>query len=122
MPARPPTKASANAKARIFTALKEDYQVLKANWGGYAGYDRFFAEPLNNAHLASVATYNDFLPGFRALLLKEKAFPQFYVAVRNMSNLPSVERHGRLHELARTMAQASETATAAAAREPGAVN
>jgi len=112
-------KKKREEKARIFAALQEGYQVLKANWGGYNGYDRFFAEPLNNAHLASVATYNDLLPGFRALLLKEKAFPQFYIAVRNMSNLPSVERHDRLHELARTTLL---TNTAAAAREPGAVN
>ncbi|RLM48803.1 aminopeptidase, partial [Halobellus sp. Atlit-31R] len=57
-------------KTRLFIALKDDYQVLKANWGGYAGYDRFFAEPLSNAHLASIATYNDFVPAFRALLAK----------------------------------------------------
>lgn len=115
-------KKKREEKARIFAALKEEYKVLKASWGGYNGYDRFFSEPLNNAHLASVATYNDLLPGFRALLLKEKAFPQFYAAVRNMSNLPSVERHDRLHELAQTLAQANGTTTAAAARESGAVN
>ncbi len=115
-------KKKREEKARIFASLQEGYKVLKANWGGYNGYDRFFAESLNNAHLASVATYNDLLPGFRALLLKEKGFPQFYVAVRNMSNLPSVERHDRLHDLARSMAQVQETTTAAAAREPGAVN
>jgi hypothetical protein len=62
------------------------------------------------------------LPGFRALLAKEKAFPGFYAAVRNMSNLPSVERHDRLHELARTMAQAIEPATAAAPKEPSGLN
>ncbi|WP_028102594.1 aminopeptidase [Pseudoduganella violaceinigra] len=115
-------KKKREEKLRIFAALQEEYKVLKANWGGYNGYDRFFAEPLNNAHLASVATYNDLLPGFRALLAKEKAFPQFYVAVRNMSNLPSVERHERLHELARAMAQADEATTAAAAKDAGVVN
>ncbi len=115
-------KKKREEKLRVFAALQEEYKVLKANWGGYNGYDRFFAESLNNAHLASVATYNDLLPGFRALLAKEKAFPGFYAAVRNMSNLPSVERHDRLHELARTMAQAMEPATAAAPKEPGGVN
>jgi predicted aminopeptidase len=120
------SKASAKKKReeklRIFASLQEGYKVLKADWGGYNGYDRFFAEQLNNAHLASVATYNDLLPGFRALLAQEKAFPRFYAAVRNMSNLPSVERHDRLHDLARAMAQATEPTTAAAGKEAGGVN
>ena len=60
------------AKARLFRQLQDDYQVLKPSWGGYAGYDRFFAEPLSNAHLAAVATYNDFVPAFRALLAREQ--------------------------------------------------
>ncbi|MYN00484.1 aminopeptidase [Pseudoduganella sp. DS3] len=115
-------KKKREEKLRIFASLQEEYKVLKANWGGYNGYDRFFAEPLNNAHLASVATYNDLLPGFRALLAKEKGLPHFYAAVRNMSNLPSVERHERLHALARTMAQASDPATAAAPKDAGVVN
>jgi len=109
-------------KARIFAALKNEYQVLKANWGGYSGYDRFFAEPLNNAHLASIATYNDLLPGFRALLAKEKDMQRFYAAVRDMSNLPSVERHDRLLQLAQEMAHGAETATAAAQKESSGFN
>ncbi len=58
---------------------------MKASWGGYAGYDRWFAEPLSNAHLASIATYNDYLPGFKALLAREKTFPNFYAAVKRLS-------------------------------------
>jgi predicted aminopeptidase len=112
-------KRKREEKARIFASLKDGYQVLKANWGGYSGYDRFFAEPLNNAHLASVATYNDLLPGFRALLAKEKDFSRFYAAVRDMSVLPSVDRHERLLQLAQTMAHGAETATAAAPKESG---
>jgi predicted aminopeptidase len=115
-------KRKREEKARIFAALQEEYKVLKANWGGYSGYDRFFAEPLNNAHLASVATYNDLLPGFRALLAKEKDFAHFYVAVRNMSNLPSVERHDRLLRLAHAIGSGTETTTAAAQKESGGAN
>ncbi len=72
-----PDETKRATKARLFIALQNDYQVLKASWGGYAGYDRFFAEPLSNAHLASVATYNDFVPAFRALLQREKTWPAF---------------------------------------------
>jgi len=115
-------KHKRDEKARIFASLQDEYKVLKANWGGYNGYDRFFAEPLNNAQLASVATYNDLLPGFRALLAKEKDFPHFYAAVRNMSNLPSVERNDRLQQLAQSAAHGAETTTAAAQKEPSGLN
>ena len=88
------------AKARIFQQLKDDYQGLKTSWGGFTGYDRFFAEPLSNAHLASIATYNDFVPAFRALLVREKSFPAFYAATRKLAELDKDERHRRLRQLA----------------------
>ncbi|MFC0254082.1 aminopeptidase [Massilia consociata] len=87
-------------KARLFMALKDDYQVLKANWGGYSGYDRFFAEPLSNAHLASIATYNDFVPAFRALLRKERTWPAFYKSVKQIAKLDKADRHRVLERLA----------------------
>ena len=79
-------------KARLFLALKDEYQVIKANWGGYAGYDRFFAEPLSNAHLASIATYNDYVPAFRAMLRGEKNFADFYRKVGGLAKLDKAER------------------------------
>ena len=90
-------------KARLFAKLKADYLVLKESWGGFAGYDRFFAEPLSNAHLASIATYNDFIPAFRALLTREKTFPRFYAAARALAELDKTERHKRLKRLAEAL-------------------
>lgn len=86
-------------KAEIFQALKDEYQTLKMNWGGYGGYDRWFAEPLSNAHLASIATYHDYVPGFRTLLSQEKSFGRFYGAVRNLSLLDKSVRHQELAQL-----------------------
>ena len=80
-----PDPAKRQAKARIFASLQNDYQALKTSWGGYPGYDRFFAEPLSNAHLAAIATYNDFLPGFRTLLAASRTFPAYYAAVRALA-------------------------------------
>ena len=58
-------------KAKLFAELDADYGELKAKqWGGFAGYDRFFAG-MNNAHLASVATYEALVPAFRALLARD---------------------------------------------------
>jgi predicted aminopeptidase len=86
-------------KAEMFQSLKDEYQVLKARWGGYAGYDRWFAEPLSNAHLASIATYHDLVPGFRALLQQEKSMPDFYAAVKRMAAESKDQRHQQLAEL-----------------------
>src|SRR5471030_1620215 len=103
-------KRKREEKARIFAGLKTDYLKLKDSWGGYAGYDRWFAEPLTNAHLASVATYNDFLPGFRALLAQQKTFPSFYAAVRRLDAEPSSEREARLVQLGQPLPDSAATA------------
>jgi predicted aminopeptidase len=83
-------------KAEIFKALKDDYRLLKIGWGGYTGYDRWFAEPLSNAHLASVATYHDFVPAFRALFDEQKSFSKFYSTVRELAKLNKKMRHQQL--------------------------
>lgn len=94
-------------KAEIFTQLQDDYQVLKASWGGYTGYDRWFSEPLSNAHLSAIATYHDFVPGFRALLVKEKTFEKFYAAVRELASLGKEERHHQLAMLSQSNSMAA---------------
>jgi len=107
-------------KARLFRELKDEYQVLKGNWGGYAGYDRFFEQPLSNAHLASIATYEDFVPAFRAMLRRERDFPHFYKAVKRLAELDRSERHRILKALAPAlpattlMVQRTETSAAPA--------
>jgi predicted aminopeptidase len=79
-------------KARILSALQQDYQALKIRWGGHAGYDRWFDEPLTNAHLVSVAAYHDLLPGFRALLAEQPTLVLFYQAVTALARQPQLER------------------------------
>jgi predicted aminopeptidase len=86
-------------KARLFQELKDEYQVLKGNWGGYAGYDRFFEQPLSNAHLASIATYEDFVPAFRAMLKRDGSFPAFYKSVKRLAELDRADRHRILKAL-----------------------
>jgi predicted aminopeptidase len=88
-------------KQQVFAALKDEYQVLRASWGGFAGFDRWFAQPLTNAHLASVGTYTDLLPAFRVLLQQKSGdLGQFYAATRDLASLPRSERNARLSQLA----------------------
>jgi predicted aminopeptidase len=105
-----------NNKAAIFQALKDEYQVLKAGWGGYSGYDRWFAEPLSNAHLAAIATYHDFVPGFRTMLTHEGNFAKFYRAVRELAAQDKVYRHKQLAQAAGPSAIAAQSGTETVAR------
>jgi predicted aminopeptidase len=85
------------AKARVIAEIKDDYGKLKASWGGYAGYDRFFAQDLGNAHFASIATYTQLVPAFEELLAREdNNLPRFYAAVRALAALPKAERDAKL--------------------------
>ncbi|MCL4184831.1 MAG: aminopeptidase [Burkholderiaceae bacterium] len=89
------------AKQEIFARLRNDYEVLKRHWGGYAGYDRWFAQPLTNAHLASVATYTALVPAFHALLTRHgDDLPAFYAAARRIGEMPKAERERVLAALA----------------------
>ena len=76
-------------KQQLFASLKDDYARLKASWDGFAGYDRFFAQDLTNAHLASIGAYNDLVPAFDALLAQAGGeFPRFYEEVKRLAALP----------------------------------
>jgi predicted aminopeptidase len=99
-------------KTETFRQLQEDYQTLKASWSGYAGYDRWFAEPLSNAHLAAIATYHDYVPAFRALLVQEQTFPKFYDAVRRLAALDKKERDRELAVLGESSAVTAKVPSA----------
>ncbi len=86
------------SKQAIFSQLKSEYESLKRiKWSGYSGYDRWFDRSLNNAHLASVSTYQRLVPVFRQML---RAFNgdllAFYQEAKAISSLPKVQREARL--------------------------
>jgi predicted aminopeptidase len=96
-----PPEQKRRLKAAAFAALKREYLYRKLDWGGFEGYDRWFAQPLGNAHLASVAIYTQQVPAFQALLASVgDDLPRFYAAVRELAALPVAERKVRLAALA----------------------
>lgn len=89
---RPPDLLRADKRA-AFTRLKSSYQELKAQWGGHAPFDSWFDQDLNNAHLASVATYFVCVPGFeRELQAAGGDLPTFYKRVRELAALDQSRR------------------------------
>lgn len=82
-----------------FGKLKLAYERLRARWGGFAGYDRWFDRTLNNAHLVSAATYYGCVPGLQRVLASvDGDLPRYYQAVRELAKLPAEERQARLCE------------------------
>jgi predicted aminopeptidase len=87
-------------KARVLQQSREDYEQLKASWGGYSGYDGWFAQSLNNAQLNTIAVYYELVPGFQVLLQQQAGnLELFYKAVEDMRKLKKDARHRRLQEL-----------------------
>lgn len=101
------------AKTGAFAQLKADYEALKVRWGGYAGYDRWFARDLNNAHLVSVSTYNQWVAAFSQLLAEHDGdLPAFYAAVRTLAEEDDAGVVARLSALdARTKSAAPTSPT-----------
>ncbi|MBO4121727.1 aminopeptidase [Cupriavidus gilardii] len=101
-------------KAAIFAALRQRYAALKESWGGYSGYDRWFSQPLTNAHLAAVATYQQWVPAFLALLEQCGGdWERFYAEAERIGKLKPEQRKARLRALA-----PGEAATVNAAADP----
>jgi predicted aminopeptidase len=80
-------------KRETFDELRESYGALKGQWGGHAPFDAWFAADVNNAHLASIATYFACVPGFeRELKAVGGNLPAFYLRVRELAKLDRQQR------------------------------
>jgi predicted aminopeptidase len=81
-----PPAAMREAKALEFANLRSEFLRLKEQFGGHAPFEAWFAEDINNAHLASVATYFVCVPGFeRELQAVGGDLPAFYRRAKELS-------------------------------------
>jgi predicted aminopeptidase len=84
-------------KTEAFRKLRSDYLSLKTEWGGDASFASWFDGLLNNAQLASIATYYDCVPGFeRELAAADGNLGVFYTRVRQLAKLPQAVRDAQL--------------------------
>ncbi len=87
-------------KSEAIERLRQNYEQLKAQWGGYAGYDHWFAQSLNNAQLNTVAIYYQWVPAFHRILEQSGGnLEKFYQEVKGLTKLAKEERHRRLNRL-----------------------
>ena len=82
-------------KQRAFDALRAEYAALKVAWQNNTEYDAWFAQPLNNATLASVATYTSWLPALRTHL-QEVGLAAFYADAAAVAKLDTGRRAEQL--------------------------
>ena len=94
--------------------LQKAYQALRnGRWGGYSGYDRFFAKPPNNAQLAAVGTYDELVPGFLTMLHEvdpagTKPLVLFFDQVRVLAKESRATRRAKLATMATGATLASD--------------
>ena len=95
-------------KAVLFEELRADYGRLKESWGGFRGYDHWFAREPNNALLASVGIYTKRVPAFQALLAREGGdLQRFYAAAKALARMDKPQRTAALESLMPRTASAS---------------
>lgn len=92
-------------KAQALQDFREDYARLRERWGGDAQRfrltDRWVGQA-NNASFGAQAAYDDGVPGFEALFLREGGdWGRFYEAVRALAAQPKPVRQQALQALAR---------------------
>ena len=82
-------------KAALFAQLTSQARELQHKVG-HQYYESWLKEGLNNAHLASIATYYQCVPGFERLLAAQNGdLQRFYAAARELSRKPHAERHAQ---------------------------
>jgi predicted aminopeptidase len=80
-------------KQRLFKEMEQRYATIRQRWQGDSRYDRFFAKPMNNARLNTVATYFDLVPGFERLLREcHGDLDLFFTRLEAMKSMPRDQR------------------------------
>jgi predicted aminopeptidase len=80
-------------KVELYAGMRADHEALERDkWGGYKGYERWFAKA-NNAVLGAQAAYDDQVGAFERLFAAQGGdFDRFYAEVRRLADLPKPQR------------------------------
>jgi predicted aminopeptidase len=87
-------------KRAVQMEMRTAYEQLKQNWNGYAGYDAWIGQPLNNAQFASIAIYTQMVPTFQRILRDNDGdLTRFYAQVKRLAGMKKAERDAELSTL-----------------------
>ena len=105
-------------KAALFAELGADYERASRGWPAGLRFDAWMRAPLNNARLASVASYERWGPALARLLAEQDGeLAAFYAAARALAALEPAAREARLLALERAANMAPPTTPAGAQQE-----
>jgi predicted aminopeptidase len=96
-----PPQQMRERKSKVLADLTAQARALQASQGDKY-YESWLKEGLNNAQLASVATYYQCVPGFERLLAEQGGdLLSFYAAARELAKQPRASRHAQLCQINR---------------------
>ena len=90
-----PTAELRRGKALIIADLRSKYRDLAAAWSTDP-YGGWMAAPINNARLATMATYNEYVPAFRMLYAEACSLQGYFERVEVLAGLDAESRRSRL--------------------------
>ena len=92
-----PEATKRERKAELMAQMRQEAAALKAErWGGFAGYDAWFAHA-NNAAFGVQAAYTELVPQFEKLFEREGGdWTRFHAEVKRLAALPKAQRRAEL--------------------------
>lgn len=85
-------------KSKMLNSLKADYRRLRKGSNIRFGFDQWFEQNVNNAHLVSVSAYHELVPAFQRILAEQQGdLRKFYRAVERLSKMQKKTRDAVLN-------------------------
>ena len=96
-----PVEERRRQRSAAFEEARAEYAEQRAGWGAPPWFDSWFAPGLNNARLAALASYEELVPAFRALLIRDGGdLIRFYASAEKLGRQATEERVQSLGQLA----------------------
>jgi len=96
-----PDEARRLGKRKIYSELRDAYPAWRTRWDNNSRYDGWFADRINNAHLAGIDLYFRHVPAFEELFRRSGYdFARFYRAAGEIGRKQQAEREQLLAGLA----------------------
>ncbi len=87
-------------RAALFDQARVNYGRLRAGWPEPPWFDSWFEPGLNNARLAALSSYEDYVPAFRVLLAREGGdLARFYTRIQELGDREPAARDIAMQDL-----------------------
>ena len=95
-----PSDVRRQQRAALFDEARARYARLRADWPQPPWFDSWFESGLNNARLAALSAYEDYVPAFRVLLTRQGGdLPRFYASVQELGDRDLAARDQAMQDL-----------------------